>query len=141
MTIIIFTQKTNTDMDTQVQTREAHIWISDGTTNYVCDRGNLTMTGDLQTVLNAQESTIWADMLAGGVLATAKENAKADRLIYLAANPGAKAIFTLTSAALETEINTVVDVLFSGKLAADRTKVKRLWMVQTLVARESTAGE
>jgi hypothetical protein len=75
------------------------------------------------------------------VLTTDKEQAKAERLIWLAANPNAKQIFTLSSTALEGEIIALVDALFTSGSAANKTKLKRLLTGNTLVSRESIAEE
>lgn len=122
----------------------ANIWITNGVTPYMYLKGGLDEVADqaaLQTLLNGMESTLYAEAVASGTVPTAKEQAKADRLVWLAANPNAKALFTLTSAALETEINNTIDAVIPLATAANRTKMKRLLMGVALVSRESVAGE
>lgn len=125
-------------------TRGVIIWISDGTTNYITQRGNLPLTGDLLPALLADEAQIWLDAVTGGQLATPKETATADRLIFQTANPGAKAIFDLSAADVETQVNALVEALFpaaTGVSTANKTKLKRVLTVGILVNRESVAGE
>lgn len=60
---------------------------------------------------------------------------------WLIDNPTTQQLFTLTIPELETEINTLVDVLFPLATAGNRTKTKKLWMalavsVRFLVKRE-----
>jgi hypothetical protein len=142
MAIVIFEERIeNSPVTFEPEFRGVTLWITDGVTNYITQRGNLPLAGDLLPALLADEAQIWLDAVAGGLLATPKENAKADRLIWLAANPGAKAIFTLTSAALEAEIIALVDAIIPAATAANRTKLKRLLQGVTLVSRESVAGE
>jgi hypothetical protein len=122
-------------------TRGVTLWISDGADNYITQRGGLPLTGDLLPALVADEANIWADAVAGGLLATAKENAKADRLLYLTANPGAMAIFDLSLADVESNVSALVDAIIPAATAANRTKLKRVLAVGILVNRESVAGE
>src|SRR6185503_4401886 len=105
--------------------RIAYIWITDGANPYMLRKIGLTDAGDLQTVLNGMEAELYTEAAAGGQLPTAKERAKADRLIYLAANPGAKAIFDLSLADVETQVNALVDAIIPAATAANRTKLKR----------------
>lgn len=121
-------------------TRGVKLWISDGTTHYITQRGNLPLEGDLLPALLADEAQIWLDAVAGGQLATARETATADLEQWLIDNPGSRAIFDLSKSELETQIDALIDVLLSGKPAADRTKLKRLLMGNTLVSRRSTAA-
>jgi hypothetical protein len=122
-------------------TRGVTLWISDGADNYITQRGGLPLTGDLLPQLQADEANIWIDAVAGGQVATAKENAKADRLIYMTNNPNAKAIFELSAADVETQVNALVDAIIPAATAANRTKLKRVLAVGILVNRESVAGE
>lgn len=127
--------------DPAYYSRTAKIYITDGTDAYVYVKGGLSDAGDLQALLNSMEAELYAEAAASGTVPTAKEQAKADRLIYLEENPGAKAIFDLSTADAQAQVSTLVDVLFSGKPAADRTKMKRILDVSILVNRESVAGE
>lgn len=122
-------------------TRTATIYITNGTTPYIYMKGGLDESGDLQVLLDGMETELYAAAVASGTVPTPKEQAKADRLIYLVNNPGAKQIFELSSADMEVAVNALVDVLFAGKLASDRTKMKRILAVGILVNRESVAGE
>lgn len=122
-------------------TRGATLWVSDGTTHYITQRGNLPLTGDLLPALLSDEANIFSDAVAGGQLATKAETAKADRLIFLAANPGAKAIFDLSAADVETQVAALVDAIIPAATAANKTKLKRVLTVGILVNRESVAGE
>ncbi len=136
MTIIIFTQKTNTDMDTQIQTREAHIWITNNTTNYVMDVGNLTMTGSLQSVLNGMESDLFTLAAGGGGhIATATENEIAGAITYYIADPGMKAaVFDSTVASLDTSITAIVNAI-TGLSAAQKTGLRRALMASIISVR------
>lgn len=140
--IVILETVIDNDMNTgEPSSRGVTIWISDGTTNYITQRGNLTLTGDLLPGLLADEANIWNDAVAGGQVATAKETATSDRLIFLTANPGAKAIFDLSAADVETQVAALVDAIIPAATAANRTKLKRVLTVGILVNRESVAGE
>lgn len=121
--------------------RTATIYITNGTTPYMYVKGGLDESGDLQTLLNGIEAELYAAAVASGTVPTPKEQAKADRLIWLAGNPSAKQIFTLSSVALEAEITALVDAIIPTATAANRTKLKRLLMGNALVSRESVAGE
>ena len=141
MTIVKLQERTEFDLQTHIASRAVTLWITDGTDNYITQRGGLPMTGDLMPALLADEVAIWAEAVAGGQVATAKENAKADRLIFLTANAGAMAIFDLSLADVETNVNALVDAIIPTATAANRTKLKRVLTVGILVNRESVAGE
>lgn len=141
MTIVILETRIDSGaMQGVPDTRAVTLWITNGTTNYITQRGNLPLTGDLLPALVADEANIWNDAVAGGLVATKAETAEAELEQWLIDNPGARAIFDLSKTTLEGEIAALVDSLFSGKPAADRTKMKRLLMGNTLVSRRSTAA-
>jgi hypothetical protein len=117
--------------------RAAYIYISNNGSAFMHTVSPLPLTGDIQTILNADEPALFTSAQTGGILPTAREKAEAERLIWLTANPNAKLIFSATPAALEASIVETVDILFSGKPALDRTKMKRLLMGLSLVAREA----
>lgn len=137
--IIIFSSQILTFTDPP--TRTAYFYITDGAAAYMHTEGSLSAEGDLQAVLNGMEGALFSAAAANGILPTPKEQAKADRLIWLAANPSAKQIFTLSSVALEAEIVALVDAIIPTATAANRTKLKRLLTGSALVSRESVAGE
>jgi len=141
MIVILDTWIDNDLVTSEPASRGVLIWITDNITNYVHTRGNLPLEGDLLSILQANEAAIWLDAVAVGDLATAAQTAKAERLQWLIDNPGAKQIFTLSKVALETEINDTVDIVFAGQTAANRTKIKRLWMCGALLDREQIAEE
>jgi hypothetical protein len=145
MMIVIFSQLTVNDSDTGLPvSRTANIYLTDGSSAFMYNIGGLPLEGDLQTVLNGMEAELWAAAVTEGRLPTPKEAAKADRLIYLTANPGSKQIFTLSLADVELQVGALVDALFppaTGVSAANKTKLKRILTVGILVNRESVAGE
>lgn len=73
----------------------------------------------------ANLETIAADIVARG----------SGALAWFEANPATKQIFTLSIADLETEINTLVDAVIPLATAANRTRVKKLFMVWSLHTR------
>lgn len=127
--------------DPAYYSRTAKIYITNGTTAYVYVKGGLSDAGDLQALLNSMEAELYSEAAASGTVPTAKEQAKADRLIFLAANPGAKQIFDLSPADVETQVAALVDAIIPAATAANRTKLKRVLTVGILVNRESVAGE
>lgn len=142
MSIIIFSEVIQNDPFTgQPMSRSANFYITDGTTAYMYSAGGLSLEGSLQTILNGMESELFTEAQASETLPTPKERAKADRLIYLAANPGSKAIFDLSLADVETQVGALVDAIIPAATAANRTKLKRVLTVGILVNRESVAGE
>lgn len=142
MSIVILKTVVDNDMDTGLPiSRGVTLWISDGTTNYITQRGNLPLTGDLLPGLLADEAQIWLDAVAGGQSATAVETADADLEQWLIDNPAARAIFDLTKTQAESEINALVDAIIPSATNTNRTKLKRLLMGNTLVSRLSVAGD
>jgi hypothetical protein len=125
----------------QPASRAVSIFITDDTDAYTYDVGGLPLTGDLQAILDGMEADLWPEAQANGVIATPKDYAKVDRLVYLVQNPGAKAIFDLDSAEMQTQVNALVDAIIPAASAANRTKLKRVLAVGILVNRESVAGE
>jgi hypothetical protein len=140
--IVIFSWVTVTDPSSgQPLERAANIYITDGASTYMSNVGAIPLDGDLQTILDGMEAELWTTAVAEGRLPTPKEAAKADRLVYLAANPGSKQIFTLSLADVQTQVDALVDGLVPLATAANRTKLKRVLTVGILVNRESVAGE
>ncbi len=142
--IVILEERIDNNPDTfEPEFRGVTLWISDGATHYITQRGNLPLTGDLLPDLQANEAQIWLDAVAGGQLATPAETAKADLEQWLIDNPNARAIFDLSYAQAEIEINALVDALFppaTGVSGPNKTKLKRLLTGNTLVSRLSVAS-
>lgn len=139
--IVILQKFTDNDPDTfEPIARGAYFYISDGSA-FMHTVGGLPLTGSLQTVLTANEAQHFAEAQANGVLPTAKELSTVEAITWIKANPATKQIFTLTPAALETEVGIVVDALFSGVSAANRNKEKKIRMAQLMAVRVSVAGE
>lgn len=121
--------------------RGVTVWVSDGTANYITQRGNLPLTGDLMTILNADSSQIWTDAVAGGLVATAEENAVAAMEAYMIANPNARLLLTTTPLDLKTQIDALVVALFPTATVGNQNKTKWLWNMVALVARMSVAKQ
>lgn len=67
MTIVILETRIDSGaMQGVPDTRAVTLWITNGTTNYITQRGNLPLTGDLLPALVADEANIWNDAVAGG---------------------------------------------------------------------------
>lgn len=106
-------------------TRGVTIWISDGTTAYVMQVGNLALTGNLQTIMNGMETDLWTMVTTNGVLATATENEIASAIQWYVANPGTKvAVFDKTI----TQENTDITALIAASFPTASAAVKAGWL-------------
>lgn len=144
MIVILETTLTLDPFTNQPSGRAVNIFITDNTDAYTYNVGGLALEGDLQAILDGMEADLWIEVQANGVVATPKEKAKVDRLVYLEQNPGAKAIFNLDSVEMQTQVAALVEALFpaaTGVSTANKTKLKRVLQVGILVNRESVAGE
>lgn len=141
MTIVITKETIDTDENANPVSRTAFFYIANNGTAYMYAAGGLPLTGDLQAILVAQEAALFAEASTNGQPATAGERALVDRLLWLAANSGAKLIFTTDIATLETAINAMVEnICVASATAANKTRLKRLLMAGALLDREQVVG-
>lgn len=137
MTIVITKTTINTDENGNPQNRTAFFYITDNVDAYMYAAGGLSLEGDLQAILEAQEVSLFAEAALNGTIPTEADLALVDRLVWLTANPNAKLIFTTTSAELETAINAMVDnIVIATASNANKTRLKRLLMMGALLDRE-----
>lgn len=142
--IVIFNSNSVYNETVDTWSRTAYMWIRNGgATAYMHTKGGLSNEGDLQAILNAMEATLYAEAAASGLLPTAKEAARADREIYLAANPNAGLVFSATAAQIETATDALIEASFPGVLltTAQKNRWKRVLNVGMLLDREQVAGE
>lgn len=123
------------------ESRAVYCYISNNGNAYMHTISGLPLTGALQPVLDANEAAHFTDAQAVGILPTAKEKATAEAITWFKANPATKQIFTLTPAALETQVGTLTDALFPGIGAATRNQKKKVWTAELMALRVSVAGE
>jgi hypothetical protein len=101
----------------------------------------LPLSGSLQAILDANEAQHFADAKKKGILPTLKEEGTAEAIIWFNANPSSKNIFNLSGAALEAQVDTLVEALYRGIPAATLTDLKKLWTAQLMAIRASVRGE
>lgn len=130
--IVILKSIIENDLSTGLPSqRAATIWISDSTTAYVMQVGNLALTGSLQTILNGMEADLWTLTQSGGVLATPTENEIAGAIQWYVANSGAKSdVFDKSITQLHTDITAMVAASFPPPISA---AVRTGW-VRTLMS-------
>lgn len=127
MAIIIVRRSIQNDPETgQPSSRAAYIYITDGSTAYMFNRGGIALTGDLQTILNAEEADLWAWAVAGGQLPTPTELEIVAAIQWYVGNNGAKvAVFDKSAAQSVTDVTNLVASI-AGLNAAQRTGLVQL---------------
>lgn len=84
--------------------RHAEISITDGADTYLWNVGGLPLTGDLQQILDARETELWAAASAAAIPVPTETTYKQEAKQFLADNPNAKLLLELDPATLETTI-------------------------------------
>lgn len=140
--IVILKTTIENDYNTgQPAGRAAYFYISSGSSEFMHTIAGLPLTGSLQATLTANEAQLFLDAQAGGILPLAQEKAIAEAIVWFQANPNTKQIFTLTPAALEAQVGTLVDALFPGIAAGTRNQEKKVRMAQLMTVRVAVRGE
>lgn len=135
--IVVLKKTTDNDLYTGLPaSRGATIYITDGTTAYVMEVGNLALTGSLQTILNGMEGDLWGLTQVNGVLATETENEIAGAIQWYTQNAGAKSdVFDKPLAQIVTDITAMVNTSFPSASAAIKTGWVRTLMSSLLDTR------
>lgn len=141
MTIQIIKVVTVDDFETgEPMSRTATFIInSQGGPWYAWSRGGLPLTGNVQSLLDAEEAQLYTQASTGGQLATTYEISLADARAWYVSNAGAKAdIFDTTVAQLNTNITNLVNASFPTASAAVKTGWIRTLMSGLLNTRSYT---
>ena len=144
ITITILRVKVITGFEGGASTRNAYVMIENSVeppNKYTLNVGALPLTGDLQPVLDNQSAQLWIDAVNTNTLATDVELAIAAGIDWFNTNPNTKILFTNSIASLETEINTLVDVLFPSASAANKTKLKKMLTAYAVAIRISVVED
>lgn len=115
-----------------VVTRTAEIAI-DNTYRWLV--GGLPEVGDLQPLLDANEAEYLAKAIAKNSLLPQDSQDQLGARGWIANNPAAKQLFTLSVSELETEVSDLVDASFPLITAGQRTKWILLLMMLALSVR------
>lgn len=116
--------------------RGVYIWVSNGTTAYMTNRGGLPLTGALLPGLNAIADELWTEAQAGGKLPTSTETAIVEAIQWYQANAGAKGdVFDKSITQLTTDITAMVNTSFPTMSAPIKTGWVRTLMSSLLDTR------
>lgn len=116
-------------------TRTVEIAIDNGGPIYRWFVGGLPETGDLQPILDTNESYYLARAIAKNSLLPQDSQDQLGAKGWIANNSAAKLLFTLSVSELEIEVSDLVDVSFPSITAGQRTKWKLLLMMLALSVR------
>lgn len=102
-----------------ISARHVDIIITSGGVSYLFTRGGLPLTGNLQTILEAEEASLWEAAESKGVLATDTDLEIAAAIAWYKANGGAKTdVFDKTVLQLVTDITVMVTASFPPPISA-----------------------